>query len=87
MIRMIEKRSSVLISSKGRITLPMEIRLALGMKPGMRVDVTVVGECVRLTPVAAKASTTLEEIQQLLKYSGPRIPISAMRMTAGFRQD
>ena len=53
----------------------------------MRVDVTVAGECVRLTPVSVKAATTLEEIQQLLKYSGPVVPISAMRMTAGFRQD
>ena len=73
--------TTVLISPQGRITLPLKIRIALGLKPGMRVNVTVEGDGARLTPVAAKESATLEEIQDLLKYHGPVVPVSAMRMT------
>lgn len=51
------------ISTKGQIVLPVAAREALGLKPGMRVNVK------------------LEEIQSLLKYSGPTVPIGHMRVT------
>ena len=73
--------TTVLISVNGRITLPAKTRAALGLKPGMHVNVSVDGNCARLTPVPVKAPATLDEIQKLLKYEGPVVPISAMRMT------
>ncbi len=73
--------SAVLISTKGQIVLPVAVRKALGLKPGMRVEVKLDGKGARLTPAPAKKTTTLEEIQALLDYSGPAVPISAMRVT------
>ncbi len=73
--------SAVLISTKGQIVLPVAVRRALGLKPGMRVNVKVDGKSARLTPAPAKKITTLEEIQSLLKYTGPVVPIRAMRVT------
>ena len=73
--------SAVLISTKGQIVLPVKVRKALGLKPGMRVNVKVDGKGARLTPASAKKTTTLEEIQSLLKYKGPKVPVSAMRVT------
>jgi AbrB family looped-hinge helix DNA binding protein len=72
--------STVVISSKGQIVLPNAVRKALGLQPGMRVEVTLDGKAARLTPLAANTAT-LEETQALLDYSGPVVPISAMRMT------
>ena len=73
--------SAVLISTKGQIVLPVAVRKALGLKPGMRVNVKVDGKSARLTPAPAKKTVTLEEIQSLLKYTGPVVPIKAMRVT------
>ena len=73
--------SAVLISTKGQIVLPVAVRKALGLKPGMRVDVKLDGKSARLTPAPSKKTTTLEEIQSLLSYTGPVVPIGAMRVT------
>jgi AbrB family looped-hinge helix DNA binding protein len=73
--------SAVLISTKGQIVLPIAVRKALGLKPGMRVEVRVDGKSARLTPAPAKKTATLEEIQRLLKHAGPAVPVSAMRVT------
>ena len=73
--------SAVLISTKGQIVLPVSVRRALGLKPGMRVNVEVDGKRARLTPALAKKTVTLSEIQALLDYSGPVIAADAMRIT------
>ena len=73
--------SAVLISTKGQIVLPVAVRKALGLRPGMRVNVMVEGKSAKLTPAPAKKTSAVEEIAALLKYSGPVIPVSAMRVT------
>ncbi len=73
--------SAVLISTKGQIVLPIAVRRALGLKPGMRVNVKLDGRKAFITPSPAKKTTSLQEIQSLLQYDGPTIPISAMRVT------
>ena len=73
--------STVLISTKGQIVLPVAVRKALGLKPGMRVSVKVQGKKALLTPAPAKKTVSLQEIQELLKYEGPVVPVSAMRVT------
>jgi AbrB family looped-hinge helix DNA binding protein len=73
--------SAVLISTKGQIVLPIAVRNALGLKPGMRVNVKVTGKKALLTLAPEKKTVQLSEIQALLKYDGPTIPISAMRVT------
>lgn len=73
--------STVLISTKGQIVLPVAVRRALGLVPGMRVDVKVEGKKALITPAPAKKAVSLQEIQSLLKYDGPVVPIRAMRVT------
>ena len=73
--------SAVLISTKGQIVLPIAVRRALGLKPGMRVNVKLDGRKALLTPSPPKKTTSLQEIQSLLQYDGPTIPVSAMRVT------
>ena len=73
--------SAVLVSTKGQIVLPAAVRKALGLKPGMRVEIRVEGKGARITPAPARNTAKLSEIQAILKYSGPRVPINDMRVT------
>ena len=47
---------AVLISTKGQIVLPIAVRKALGLKPGMRVEVKLDGKRALLTPAPAARS-------------------------------
>ena len=71
----------VIVSTKGQIVLPAAVRKALGLKPGMRVEIRVEGKGARITPAPAKRTAKLAEVQAILRYSGPRIPIKDMRVT------
>ena len=73
--------STVLISTKGQIVLPVAVRKALGLKPGMRVSVKLDGKKALITPAPAKKTVSLQELQSLLQYDGPPVPINAMRVT------
>lgn len=73
--------SAVLVSTKGQIVLPAAVRKALGLKPGMRVDIRVEGKGARLTPAPVKKTAKLSEIQAILEYPGPRVPVKNMRVT------
>ena len=72
--------SAVLISTKGQIVLPAAVRRALGLRPGMRVDIRIEGKAARITLAQAKHTAKLFEIQAILKYSGPRVPVKDMRV-------
>lgn len=73
--------SAVLISTKGQIVLPVAVRKALGLTPGMRVNVKISGKSAQITPAPSKKTVSLKEIQSLLKYDGPAIAVSDMRVT------
>lgn len=73
--------SAVLISTKGQIVLPVAVRKALGLKPGMRVNVKLDGKKALITPAPARQTTKLEDIQTLLAYDGPTVPVRDMRVT------
>jgi AbrB family looped-hinge helix DNA binding protein len=72
---------AVLISTKGQIVLPIAVRKALGLTPGMRVNVKVQGKSAQITPASAKKTVSLKEIQSLLKYDGPKVNVSEMKVT------
>ena len=72
---------AVLVSTKGQVVLPVAVRKALGLKPGMRVHIRVDGRGARITPAPAKQAVTLREIQEILSYSGPKVPIQDLRVT------
>jgi AbrB family looped-hinge helix DNA binding protein len=73
--------SAVLISTKGQIVLPVAVRKALGLTPGMRVNVKISGKSAQITPAPTKKTASLKEIQSLLKYDGPEVAVSDMRVT------
>lgn len=73
--------NAVLISTKGQIVLPVAVRKALGLTPGMRVNVKINGKSAQITPAPSKKTVSLEEIQSLLKYDGPAVAVSDMRVT------
>ncbi len=73
--------SAVLVSTKGQIVLPIAVRKALGLKPGMRVDIRVEGKGARITPAPARHTVKLAEIQSILRYSGPKVSVKDMRVT------
>ena len=72
--------SAVLISTKGQIVLPVAVRKAVGLTPGMRVNVKVNGKSAQITPAPVKKNVSLKEIQSLLKYDGPAVGIVDMRV-------
>jgi hypothetical protein len=47
----------------------------------MRVSVRLEGRHARITAAPAKKTMDLHEIQDLLKYDGPVVPVRAMRVT------
>ena len=47
----------------------------------MRVYVKVNGKAHKSLPPPVKKSVSLKEIQSLLKYDGPTVAVSAMRVT------
>ena len=73
--------SAVLVSTKGQIVLPVAIRKALGIRPGMRVEIHIDGKGARITPAPARNTAKLSEIQAILKYSGKRIALKDLRVT------
>ena len=72
---------AVLVSTKGQVVLPAAVRKALGLKPGMRVHIRVEGKGARITPAPVKQVVALQEIQDILRYSGPKVPVQKMRVT------
>ena len=58
---------AVLISTKGQIVLPVAVRAALGLKPGMRVNVKVDGKKALITRAPEKKTVSLQQIQSLLR--------------------
>jgi len=72
---------AVLISTKGQIVLPVAVRRALGLKPGMRVQVKVEGKRALITPAPAAQPASLKVIQALLAYEGPPVAVDDMRVT------
>ena len=61
---------------------PADVRKVLGFKPEIRVDIRVEGKGRRIAPQApAKSTATLSDMQAILKYSGPRVPVKDVRVT------
>jgi AbrB family looped-hinge helix DNA binding protein len=72
---------AVLVSTKGQIVIPLAVRKALGIEPGMRVRVGVAGKQATLTPVGPKSATTLADIQALVKGKKvPKVALDDMRV-------
>lgn len=54
--------SSVLVSAKGQVVLPADLRRRLGLNPGARLEVTEEPDGLRLRVQRAVPSTAVEEL-------------------------
>ena len=72
---------AVLMPTKGQAVVPIAVRKALGLKPGMRVSMVLDGKRAVLPPAPAAATSSLEQLQALLRYDGPAVPVAEMRVT------
>jgi AbrB family looped-hinge helix DNA binding protein len=53
------------VTTKGRVTIPMELREQLGIQPGAEVEFAVDGNTIRMTPVRKAAADGRRIVQRL----------------------
>ena len=71
------------LSGKGQVVIPKDVRDALGLVPGQKLDVVKAGNGVLLRPILQKSGRTAEEIFANLreiapKWEGPPVSIAEM---------
>ena len=66
------------VSSKGQAVIPKNVRKALGIVPGTRIDFIVEGDTARIVPIRASAPTRVEEGFGMLKYKGASVSVEDM---------
>ena len=63
------------VTSKGQITIPVEVRRDLGLEPGSRVEfVKMPDGAYELMP----ATRSIKELKGILKHAGPLVSIEDM---------
>lgn len=78
-------RKEMIISSKGQVTLPFDLRQSMGLKPGDELVWTLLGDRVLVVPKSSdfnnlagilgtppKGMATLEEIEETVLDAGGR---------------
>ena len=68
----------VSVTSKGRVTIPKNVRTALGITTGTKVAFETEGSTARLKVVRTRKPSRVEDGPGILNYKGPRIPVSQM---------
>jgi antitoxin PrlF len=53
------------ISPKGQVTIPMELRKFLGVKPKDKVTFTVEGQAVKITPARSRLAASFQAVPAL----------------------
>ena len=61
--------TSVTLSSKYQIVVPLDVREPLGLKPGARLSVLRVGRTIQVVPIP-----TLAHLQEQLRGCGSDLP-------------
>jgi len=66
------------VSSKGQAVIPKNVRKALGIVPGVRIDFVVEGDTARIVPVRTGAPARVEDGFGMLKYKGSSVSVEEM---------
>ena len=70
--------AAVSVTSKGQVTIPKRVRLALGITPGSKVEFDIEGGGARLKLIRKHTTSAIEGGPGILNYTGPRIAIKDM---------
>lgn len=75
----------ITISSKGQIVIPKDVRDALNLKPGEKLNLTKVGRRIILeAPDAPEPRISYEEFRRRVpKYEGPPVSVEEMTLKVG----
>lgn len=79
-------KTMAVVSTKGQVVIPNEVRQRLGIKTGTRLLFEVKGPEARLRVVRARKPSTVAEGSGLLKYSGPPIAVEDMDPVAALKR-
>lgn len=71
--------ATVSVTSKGQVTIPKRVRLALGITSGSKIEFDIVGGHARLRLLRRGATSRVEDGPAILGYAGPRIPINELQ--------
>ncbi len=63
------------VTSKGQITIPADVRKAMGLKAQDRVVFTVLHDG---TTVMRAKTKSIKDMKEMLKHQGKRVPVSEM---------
>jgi AbrB family looped-hinge helix DNA binding protein len=66
------------VSSKGQAVIPKNVRKALGIVPGVRINFVVEGDTARIVPVRTGAPACVEDGFGMLKYKGASLSVENM---------
>ena len=66
------------VSSKGQAVIPRNVRKALGIVPGVRIDFIVEGDTARIVPIRNGAPARVEDGFGMLKYKGASVSVEDM---------
>ena len=66
------------VSSKGQAVIPKNVRKALGILPGTRIDFVIEGRTARIVPMHNGAPARVEDGFGMLKYKGPSVLVEDM---------
>ncbi len=78
-------KTTAVVSTKGQVVIPNEIRQRLGIKPGTRLLFEVNGPEARLRVARARKPSSVSEGSGMLSYSGPPIAIEDMDPVAALK--
>jgi AbrB family looped-hinge helix DNA binding protein len=66
------------LSSKGQVIIPKELRFRYNWNTGQKLSVIDTGDGILLKPSHAFKNTELEQVYEILKYSGKPVSIHDM---------
>ncbi len=68
----------VSVTSKGQVTIPKDVRDALGITGGMRVKIMAEGSSARLTVARKRKPSRVEDGPKICGYKGPTLTLDDM---------
>lgn len=77
--------AQTILSAKGQVVIPKDVRDALGLKIGQTLDVTQAAGGIFLRPAVQKSGRSFEDItasiRARIRYDGPPVSIEDMNET------